>query len=125
MLQYLSKNQNTVTTIPAITYLFVGLTSFVLAYFTAMDKDEETEELPKEESATEMLPGLDSSSNENNSETDTPPNAEEEPGLETESEDTTEEKNEQPISGGKKRKHSVKKRAVKKISKRATKSRAT
>ena len=138
MLLQSSANQNTVTSVPAITYVFVGLTSFVLAYFTAMDKGEDSESLPKDESVTSMLPGLgtmmtdsengdgDDKTGDEESTTEPEPETETEPSTsESESNVVTEpDPNAQPVVGGKKRKSSIKKHMKKKKSKRSTKSRS-
>jgi hypothetical protein len=127
MLYNSSNTQNAVTTVPAITYLFVGITSFVLAYFTAMDKGEETETMSKDESTTSMLPGFGAMTpeyekKETGDETTEPPVVEAEPISETESETNTPPA---PLAGGKKRKNSIKKQIKKTTSKRSTKSRST
>ena len=127
-------NQNTVTSVPAITYVFVGLTSFVLAYFTAMDKGEDSESLPKDESVTSMLPGLgalataaENGEEKTNDEESTTTGSEPESEPESESSASESETNPPPtpLTGGKKRKNSIKKQIKKIKSKRSTKSRST
>lgn len=130
MLLQSSTNQNTVTSVPAITYLFVGLTSFVLAYFTAMDKGEDSESLPKDESVTSMLPGLGTAMTESENGEEKPSDEEStmEPESEPEPEPSESETNppaQAPLAGGKKRKNSIKKQIKKIKSKRSTKSRST
>lgn len=127
MLYNSSNTQNTVTSVPAITYVFVGLTSFVLAYFTAMDKGGDSESLPKDESVTSMLPGLGATASEagNGEEGDEKPNAEASTTeSETEPDQSTYESESKPapLAGGKKRKNSIKKQIKKTKSKRSTKS---
>lgn len=130
MLYNSSNTQNTVTFVPAITYVFVGLTSFVLAYFTAMDKGEDSESLPKDESVTSMLPGLgtmvttSASESENGEEGDDEASTTE---SETEPDQSTYESESKPapVTGGKKRKNSIKKQTKKTKSKRSTKSRSS
>lgn len=129
MLYNSSNTQNTVTSVPAITYVFVGLTSFVLAYFTAMDKGEDSESLPKDESVTSMLPGLGAlvTAAENGEEKTN--DEESTTGSEPESESSANESETNPpptpLTGGKKRKNSIKKQIKKTTSKRSTKSRST
>ena len=128
MLLQSSANQNTVTSVPAITYLFVGLTSFVLAYFTAMDKGEDSESLPKDESVTSMLPGLGTAMTESENGEEKPSDEEStmEPESEPEpSESETNPPTQAPLAGGKKRKNSIKKQIKKIKSKRSIKSRST
>ena len=130
MLLQSSANQNTVTSVPAITYLFVGLTSFVLAYFTAMDKGEDSESLPKDESVTSMLPGLGTAMTESENGEEKPSDEEStmEPESEPEPEPSESETNpptQAPLAGGKKRKNSIKKQIKKIKSKRSIKSRST
>jgi hypothetical protein len=122
-------NQNTVTSVPAITYVFVGLTSFVLAYFTAMDKGEDSESLPKDESVTSMLPGLGALvTAAENGEEKTNDEESTTTGSEPESESSVSESETNPpptpLTGGKKRKNSIKKQIKKTTSKRSTKSRS-
>uniref|UniRef100_A0A6C0DMC8 Uncharacterized protein n=1 Tax=viral metagenome TaxID=1070528 RepID=A0A6C0DMC8_9ZZZZ len=128
MLLQSSTNQNTVTSVPAITYLFVGLTSFVLAYFTAMDKGEDSESLPKDESVTSMLPGLGTAMTESENGEEKPSDEESTMEPESEPEPSESETNppaQAPLAGGKKRKNSIKKQIKKIKSKRSTKSRST
>ena len=132
MLLQSSANQNTVTSVPAITYVFVGLTSFVLAYFTAMDKGEDSESLPKDKSVTSMLPGLGTTMTDSENEEEKPSDEEStmKPESETESEPEPSESEtnppaQAPLAGGKKRKNSIKKQIKKIKSKRSTKSRST
>ena len=128
MLLQSSANQNTVTSVPAITYLFVGLTSFVLAYFTAMDKGEDSESLPKDESVTSMLPGLGTAMTESENGEEKPSDEESTMEPESEPEPSESETNppaQAPLAGGKKRKNSIKKQIKKIKSKRSTKSRST
>ena len=131
MLYNSSNTQNTVTSVPAITYVFVGLTSFVLAYFTAMDKGGDSESLPKDESVTSMLPGLGATASEAENEQeegDEKPNDEASTTeSETEPDQSTYESESKPapVTGGKKRKKSIKKQIKKTTSKRSTKSRST
>lgn len=129
MLLHSSGNQNTVTSVPAVTYLFVGLTSFVLAYFTAMDKGEESESLPKNESVTSMLPGLGTMMTDSENDQGDEKPSDEESITESEPEQSTSEPESSalpaaPLAGGKKRKTSIKKQMKKKKSKRSTKSRS-
>jgi hypothetical protein len=128
MLLQSSTNQNTVTSVPAITYLFVGLTSFVLAYFTAMDKGEDSESLPKDESVTSMLPGLGTAMTESENGEEKPSDEESTMEPESEPEPSESETNppaQAPLAGGKKRKNSIKKQIKKIKSKRSIKSRST
>jgi hypothetical protein len=129
MLLHSSGNQNTVTYVPAVTYLFVGLTSFVLAYFTAMDKGEESESLPKNESVTSMLPGIGTMMTDSENDQGDEKPSDEESITESEPEQSTSESDASPLpaaplAGGKKRKTSIKKQMKKKKSKRSTKSRS-
>ena len=128
MLYNSSNTQNTVTSVPAITYVFVGLTSFVLAYFTAMDKGGDSESLPKDESVTSMLPGLGATASEAEEGDDKPNDEASTTESETEPDQSTyesESKPPPPLAGGKKRKNSIKKQIKKTTSKRSTKSRST
>jgi hypothetical protein len=128
MLLHSSGNQNTVTSVPAVTYLFVGLTSFVLAYFTAMDKGEDSESLPKDESVTSMLPGLGTAMTESENGEEKPSDEESTMEPESEPEPSESETNppaQAPLAGGKKRKNSIKKQIKQIKSKRSTKSRST
>jgi hypothetical protein len=104
-------NQNTVTSVPAITYVFVGLTSFVLAYFTAMDKGENSESLPKDESVTSMLPGLGAlvtaaeNGEEKTNDEESTTGSEPEPESESSASESDTNPAPTPLIGGKKRKN--------------------
>jgi hypothetical protein len=109
------------TYVPAMTYVFVGLTSVVLAYFTAMDKSEDSEDLPKDESATAMLPGFgEAESTEEEEESSASQEEVAEPENE-EQETENKEESEPPVVGGRKKRKTISKRKMKKS--RSSKSR--
>ena len=111
------------TYVPAMTYVFVGLTSVVLAYFTAMDKSEDSEDLPKDESATAMLPGFgEAESTEEEEEEESSASQEEVAEPENEEQETeNKEESEPPVVGGRKKRKTMSKRKMKKS--RSSKSR--
>ena len=89
--------------VPAIAYVFIGLTSLVLAYFTAVDKNGGgavvTEN--KEESAMSMLPSFSNTPEESQSESS---QSESSPSsYETPDAVPIDDSAEKPMSGGKKK----------------------
>ena len=110
------------TYVPAMTYVFVGLTSVVLAYFTAMDKSEDSEDLPKDESATAMLPGFGEAESTEEEEEESSASQEEVAEPENEEQETeNKEESEPPVVGGRKKRKTMSKRKMKKS--RSSKSR--
>lgn len=113
------------TTIPAITYVMVGVTSVILAYFTAMDKGGETAEIAEETSATNLLPAFGESSAESEPEPPTEPESEPESEPEYEPEEAEPipepEPEEKPAFGGKKKKRTRGRRSAKKNTRRHSK----
>lgn len=101
--------------VPAIAYVFIGLTSLVLAYFTAVDKNTggatEVVAENKEESATSMLPSFSNTPEESQYE------SKEQPSYETPNEEAeavpAEDSPEKSITGGKKKNKKTKRRKQK------------
>jgi hypothetical protein len=99
--------------VPAIAYVFIGLTSLVLAYFTAVDKNGGgavvTEN--KEESAMSMLPSFSNTPEESQSESS---QSESSPSsYETPDAVPIDDSAEKPMSGGKKKNKKSKRRKQK------------
>lgn len=94
--------------VPGIAYVFIGLTSLVLAYFTAVDKNggQAVVTENKEESAMSMLPSFSNTPEESQSESS--PSSYETPDAVP-----IDDSAEKPMSGGKKKNKKSKRRKQK------------
>jgi len=99
--------------VPAIAYVFIGITSLVLAYFTAVDKNggEAVVTENKEESAMSMLPSFSNTPEESQSESSQSESSQS--SYETPDAVPIDDSAEKPMSGGKKKNKKSKRRKQK------------